>query len=351
MIKNTSVLKWFKKTMLIITIILVLLVLALTGFYFWAGSGTLSDEQLSEIISYRTSFKEPGEPEDTFTVMTYNIGYLSGMANSLPIRPPKTLFEKNMETFLNHLQKDPPHIIGFQEIDYHSHRSYYVDHLKAIAQHIGYPHAAMAVNWDKRYVPFPYWPPAAHFGPTLSGQAVLSRMPILETERIVLPKPTNKPFYYNHFYLDRLIQIVKIKLNAHTLIVLNVHLEAYHVETREIQAKQLLDVYRSYKDKYPVLLIGDFNCVPPDAPKKKDFIDEPEADFSGDKTITFFLNEPGLKPAYLLKHQGLTFPSGKPTRKLDYIFYTHETIELIDTHLIAIDSSDHLPLIMRFSFK
>lgn len=334
--------------MLIIFIVLIILILALIAFYFWAGSGTLENDQLSELITFRTEINEPSSKPDEFTVMTYNLGYLSGMSNNRALRPPKSFFDKNLEDFIQILENTQPHFIALQEIDYHSRRSYYTDQLETIARQAGFPFAAKAINWDKRYVPFPYWPPSIQFGPVLSGQAVLSRFPILETGRIVLPKPGNNPFYYNHFYLDRLIQTAKIKAGEQTIVLINIHLEAYHIETRESQAKKVLDIYRSYKKDYPVLLIGDFNSLPPDAVQKNNFSDELETDFSGDETIQLFLKEPGLKAAYLSKNQGFTFPSDRPTRKLDYIFYSHEKIQLIDTYLTPSGSSDHLPLYMRF---
>jgi endonuclease/exonuclease/phosphatase family metal-dependent hydrolase len=182
----------------------------------------------------------------------------------------------------------------------------------------------------------------------LSGQAVLSRWPILSTERIVLPKPKSKPFYYNAFYLDRLIQVVKIKIDNRDLIILNVHLDDMDRETRENQAKRLLNIYHSYKDNYPVLLTGDFNSIPPDAPQKKDFPDEPVTDFHNDRTIQFFLEDPGLKAAEITT---FTFPTNSPTRKLDYIFYTHDKIKLIKVFVPHIVSSDHLPTVLQFSFN
>jgi endonuclease/exonuclease/phosphatase family metal-dependent hydrolase len=94
--------------------------------------------------------------------------------------------------------------------------------------------------------------------------------------------------------------------------------------------------------------MGDFNTVPPNAPQKRNFQDEPETDFSIDKTIETFLKEKSLKAAELVN---LTFPTVKPTRKLDYIFYNHEKITLIEVSMPDIDSSDHLPLVMKFAFK
>lgn len=332
----------------ILAILLFVLILAFVIFYFWASSGTQPREKLSEIITYADTPEPPGTQE-IFTIMTYNIGYLSGMTNNQPVkRPDKAFFDKNMETFLQLLEEIQPDIIGFQEIDFHSKRSHYVNQLETIAEKAQYKYAAKAINWDRRYMPFPYWPPSLHFGRILSGQAVLSRWPILSTERIVLSKPKSTPFYYNAFYLDRLIQVVKIKIGSKNLIILNVHLDAIDRETRENQANRLLDIYRSYKDDYPVLLVGDFNSIPPDAPRKKDFPDEPVTDFRNDRTIQFFLEDPGLKAANTTT---FTFPTDSPTRQLDYIFYTHDKIQLIKVFVPTIASSDHLPTVMQFSLK
>lgn len=340
--------KVLKMSLTILAILLFVLILAFVIFYFWASSGTQPRDKLSEIITHTAALEPPGTQE-IFTVMTYNTGYLSGMTNNqLVKRPGKAFFDKNMESFLRLVEEIQPDVMGIQEIDFHSQRSHYVNQLETIAKKAGYPYAAKAINWDKRYVPFPYWPPSLHFGRVLSGQAVLSRWPILSTERIVLPKPKSKPFYYNAFYLDRLIQVVKIKIVGRDLIIFNVHLDAIDRETREGQAKRLLDIYRSYKDDYPVLLIGDFNSIPPDASRKKDFPDEPDTDFTNDRTIQFFLEDPGLKAADI---NTFTFPTDSPTRKLDYIFYTHDKIQLIKVFVPNIDSSDHLPTVMQFSLK
>jgi endonuclease/exonuclease/phosphatase family metal-dependent hydrolase len=346
--KRSILFKVLKMSLTILAILLFVLILAFVIFYFWASSGTQPRDKLSKLITYADT-PEPPQTQEIFTVMTYNMGYLSGMTNNQPVqRPGKAFFDKNMETFLQLLEATQPDIIGIQEIDFHSQRSHYVNQLGTIAKKAGYPYAAKAINWDKRYLPFPYWPPSVHFGRVLSGQAVLSRWPILSTERIVLSKPKSKPFFYNAFYLGRLIQVAKIKIDSRKLIILNVHLDDMDRETREEQAKRLLNIYRSYKDDYPVLLLGDFNSVPPDAPQKKDFQDEPEMDFRNDRTIVLFLEEPGLKAADIT---GFTFPTANPTRKLDYIFYTHDKIELIKVFIPNIASSDHLPTAMQFSLK
>lgn len=335
---------------LILGIIVALLVISFVIFYAWASSGSLPNNKLSEIVSFSPVQPQTGgNPHgDVFVLMSYNLGYLSGMTNNLPVTREKTLFDKNMSAVLALLNNLKPDILAFQEIDFNAKRSYYVNQFQTIGENAGYSYGASAVNWDKRYVPFPYWPPSIHFGKVVSGQAVLSTWPILTTERKVLQKRKDKPFYYNAFYLQRLVQITKIQTVEKELVLLNLHLEALDRETREVQAHTVLDIYRSYKDDYPVLIVGDFNSVPPTAEQKKDFKDEPETDFTGDETISLFLQEKSLQAAELSK---FTFPSDKPTRKLDYIFYNHAKIELIKIYTVEMNSSDHLPLIMEFSFK
>lgn len=335
----------------VIGIFIACVFLSLVIFYSWASSGAsaLPPEKLSEIIVF------PGPPTqsqgqgEVFTVMTYNIGYLSGMLNNLPIKTTKELFEENMQTTLQLLEKVEPDFIGFQEIDFHSRRSFYVDQVRSIAEKAGYKYAAVAVNWDKHYVPFPYWPPSVHFGKMLSGQAVLSRWPILSTQRFVLEKPAGRPFYYNALYLDRLIQVVKIKIKDKDIVILNVHLEAFDRETREKQAGKVLEMYRSFRNEYPVLVIGDLNSIPPDAAQKNNFLDEPDVDFTNDNTIGLFLAEKSLS---VTEPVTFTFPSDSPSRKLDHIFYNHDKITLIKAWVPErINSSDHLPLVMQFSLK
>jgi endonuclease/exonuclease/phosphatase family metal-dependent hydrolase len=342
-------LKKLKMAAILFCILFSVLFLGLAIFYYWASSGILPPEKLSQIIEFPGPLEQPSEHKDVFSVMTYNIGYLSGMLNNLPIKTTKEHFEKNMQTAIQLLQSLEPDFITFQEIDFQSRRSFYVDQLRTIAEKAGYKYAAVAVNWDKHYVPFPYWPPSAHFGKMLSGQAVLSRWPILSAQRVALEKPGGRPFYYKALYLDRLIQAVKIQIKEREIIILNVHLEAFDRETRERQAVKVLDMYRSFKDDYPVLVIGDFNCVPPDATQKNNFIDEPDIDFTNDNTIELFLAEKSLSAAEPVT---FTFPSDSPTRKLDHIFYNHDKITLVKSWVATgIACSDHLPLIIQFSLK
>ncbi len=289
--------------------------------------------------------------------MTYNIGYLSGMTNNLPVKTTADFFDDNLRKVNRVFSIIQPDFIGFQEIDFCSKRSFYRNQLDSLAQHTSYGYAALAVNWDKNYVPFPYWPPAAHFGRVLSGQALLSRYPIESQERIVLERPENLAFFYDPFYLDRLAQVVKVDVGR-TLVIVNVHFEAYNKQTRERQAETVLQICRNYIEEYPLLLIGDFNSLPPQTESTKEFPAKKSSGLEKEETIRLFLNEKFIEAAFpysmYVKDEKSThtFPSADPTKKIDYIFYNSNKIQPIESYVASMSdqASDHLPVVMRFKF-
>jgi endonuclease/exonuclease/phosphatase family metal-dependent hydrolase len=270
------------------------------------------------------------------------------MANNRAVEPGFDFYQHNLDQAIEVISETDPDIIGFQEIDYGAKRSFYQNQFDSIGLQCGYSFGGKAVNWDKNYVPFPYWPLSVQYGRILSGQGILSKFPILENQRIVLEKPEDNPAYYNAFYIDRLIQVSKLRIGEHNLIVMNVHLEAFDEETREIQGERVIEVYRKYCDQYPVLLIGDFNAEP-------EFYSDR---FNHKDIMVQFNSEPGLQPAisadeyYGERSDHYTFSSERPGKKIDYIFYNDSIQEVRSGVLRAAGTiSDHLPLYMEFTFS
>jgi len=327
------------RTVLIYVVLPALLLLL--GFYLWAQQGQLSEAQLhieQELTSPVVS------SADTLSIMTYNIGYLSGMTNNLPVKPEQQLFVANLEQAKQFLGRWQPDIIGLQEIDLGSQRSYQVNQVEQLGS--SYSWAITSVNWDKNYVPFPYWPPSVHFGKMLSAQAILSKFPLVSSGRKVLTGPQSAPFYYRAFYLDRLLQEVHLQIDGKTLTVLNVHLDAFDQSTRETQALEVMKVVEQYINKNPVILMGDFNARPPYANDK----------VTDEHTISMFLDHPQLslavdKETYLADESShFTFDTEQPFEKLDYIFYSHQSIEPVEVRTLSEAGviSDHYPVYMRF---
>ena len=235
---------------------LLILIIAFVIFFFWASSATLDENEYSKLLE--DDFIEIPVNDSVFSIVTYNIGYLSGMTNNRPIAKPKELFDDNLAIVLSETKKIDPDIIAFQEIDYNASRSYTVNQQEEIAK-LGFGYRAKAINWDERYLPFPYWPIRMQFGKVISGQSIISKYPLKEHQRIILSRVADEPYYRDVFYLERLAQVVKVVLNGKEVVLINTHLEAFDKATRIKQFDEVLQIFNEYKDKYPTILLGDFN--------------------------------------------------------------------------------------------
>lgn len=316
-------------------VIILSLVIVFVGFYFWASSSNFSSEEHAK--TFTNNYPLITNNDSVFSIVTYNIGYLSGMTNNLAVEKPKSLFDDNLELVLDKFKNLNADILAFQEIDFASKRSFDVNQQDEIAA-LGYNYVGQTVNWDKKYLPYPEFPISMHFGRILSGQSVLSKYKIEEQEKIELERNSTNPFYYDAFYIDRLAQIVKIKIQGKIVVIINVHLEAFHQPTRMNQTKKIIELYSIYSKKFPTILLGDFNS---DINYENACID---LLLKLPKTGTADFNKNAIQN---------TFNSEEPTERLDYIFYNTDFIKYIDGRVLTEfeQASDHLPLIMNFKFK
>jgi len=328
------------KTFKIISKLILSLFLLFIAFYFWASASNFEVDEYSKLIvnDYPTKITN----DSVYSIITYNIGYLSGMTNNLPIKKEQKFFDVNLELVLEQFKSLDPDFIAFQEIDFASRRSYDINQQNEIAK-LGYNFVGQAINWDKKYLPFPEFPISMHYGRILSGQSILSKYEITHQDRIELKRNTTNPFYYDAFYLDRLAQIVEINLakpnqKNQTLVVINIHTEAFHQETRLEQIKHIIQLYQTYNEEYPTILLGDFNS-------------DVNYENAG---IKLLLDLPNTGCAAFETNNIInTFDSEKPFERLDYIFYNTDFIEYIDGEVLSQfnQASDHLPLLMKFKLK
>lgn len=319
--------------LLIISISLTLIV-ALWISVLWASAPADTHIPANQLHSFKVNSK-PGT-KDTFSVMTYNVGYFSGMTNNLPLERTEQLFSENMQNGLKMLWNTQPDILGLQEVDYNANRSFHYNQQDTIALRLGYTHAYQSVNWNKRYVPFPYWPPSVQFGSLLSGQSILSLYPLASVVTKVLQAPNKFRLVRGRFYLDRLMQIAMVTLDDTDVMVINVHLEAFDKPTRVRQASEVLQTYEAYAQQYPVLLIGDFN-----------------SELQDDDAIDMIMKGMHISSALTSSPSNNTYSSRSPEVQIDHILYNNNFIEMVNARVIseAGEVSDHLPLLMNFTFK
>ncbi|MBE9158975.1 endonuclease/exonuclease/phosphatase family protein [Nodosilinea sp. LEGE 06152] len=322
-----------KNIILGVAIALGLPVVALVGTFAYISSPNGHEADYDNLVTYEEYSSGTANPEQ-LNVVSYNIGYLSGLTNQQAVERDKALFDANQATAIAALDAREPDILALQEIDFDAYRSFNRNQQYALSAALEMAFGAIAINWDKRYVPFPYWPPSAHYKQVISGQAVLSRYPIRRNERLVLEKVPTNPFYYNALYLDRVAQVTEIDVSGQTLIVINVHLEAFDAPTRIRQTQVVRELAEGYAKEYPVLLVGDFNSS-----LNRDEGNDP-------RSIGILLDSPVLASALPTAPSSFTFPSNQPQYVLDYIFYTPETLELVAAEVFAeaAQASDHLPV-------
>jgi len=320
-------------------------------FFFWASSGFDDADPLSWAPERVPGVPERRDPASSrLRFATWNIAYGRGWKDDAAGLRPESEIRANLAGIARALRTLDADVVALQEVDFDSARSYRIDEVAFLAREAGYPWAARIETWHCRYVPFPYWPPSRHYGRVVSGQAVLSRYPILSDVRHLLPQPPN-PFWYNAFYLHRSIQQVEIDLGGgRAVTVLNAHLEAFHQGNREDHARRLADRVRGLGGR-PVVALGDMNAIPPEATLRKAFPDEPGTDMTTDATIATLRGaadgEAFLPSAYRDDERStFTFPAHAPNRRLDYVFFAGPLDRADGRVAREVGAlSDHLPVV------
>ncbi len=288
-------------------------------FIFWAKSSSLSEKESSVVTTNNVT--TPIVNDSIYSIMTYNIGHLSGLYTDTSAKSP-LFYEDNFNESSKLFKAINPSIIAFQDIDFNSSRSYKTNQSQEFAK-LGYNYIAEAVYWDKNYIPAPYWPLSKQTGKVVSGQSIISRLPIESQERIVLENELNLPFYKKIFRQDRIAQIVKLKIDNKIVVLINVHLEDASKSARVTQFNYVLNLFNEYSKNHPTILLGDFN--------------------SSIKKSEAFVHK-------LLEMQDIGHSVYK---NLDYIFYNKRSIDMVSSKVLDefTGIANHLPILMHFKLK
>lgn len=319
-------------------LLLAILLLAMGGFLWWASGPGLPPDQWpsSGIQIIGTPTKASKTVPKQVTVVSYNMGYASGDQNNRGHVLSRLEIEKNLQAMALELKELGPDLVFLQEVDFASRRSYGISQMKYLAKALALPYSAHAITWNKRYVAWPYWPLNRHFGKLVSGQAILSRYPLEDLKILTFPKPQDNAFWYNWFYIDRLVQRVQVLLGDQKLTVYNVHLEAFSNSTRQEQLQGLLDWVKQSGNPHQIVA-GDFNL------RWESTQADPRQMEEEKSQLQEFQREAQIQMTAPEGPQ-LTFPSWKPEKRIDFIFYS-PGLSLEDEGIIAgLLASDHLPV-------
>ncbi|MEM9385558.1 MAG: endonuclease/exonuclease/phosphatase family protein [Pseudomonadota bacterium] len=299
---------------------------------------------------------EASSSPQTLRLLIWNIawGYGEGSTGAGSKRA-QSHFEQTMAAMGAVVRDAGADIVLLQEVDFDATRSYHQDQAQAIALAAGLPYVARGVSWRANWVPFPYWPPADHFGRMSSGGAILSRFALSEHRMELFPKPERNPLHYNLFYLFRYAQQVTAATPFGEVQLVNLHLEAYDGVNRVRQAKMLADRLRGELPALTVLA-GDLNAIPPEAPVQAGFVDAPDTSFLGDETLQMLRSIGGLRDVVAARDYRInpsayyTFPASDPSRTLDHAL-VGAGFEVREARVYqkAGQLSDHLPLLVTLA--
>lgn len=148
------------------------------------------------------------------------------------------------------------------------------------------------------------------------GVGLLSKHPIIKSERILLPNPEPAKE-------QRVLLVAEIELpDGNSLTFMCTHLEVSSSKTRQAQISFINEEIK--KIKTPILLAGDLNATPHDQEIKEGFAS--------------WIN---------LTDTSYTFSTKEPKIKIDYIYgYPTQNFQLISTKVHTdCKLSDHLPVI------
>ncbi|MBL0387590.1 endonuclease/exonuclease/phosphatase family protein [Tumebacillus sp. ITR2] len=220
-------------------------------------------------------------------VATYNIHIGKDAENKL-----------NLEETIKTLQETDADIIGLQEIERHSPRSRFEDQPRLIAEALGLHY---------------HFEPALTVGPFQFGNALLSRYPILSTERIQLKSAKE----------DRVALLATLQVRGEPVRVMVTHLGLLQGErARDVEA---LDK-RLREEETPLLVLGDFNT-----------------DLTSVELKPWLANLHPTTPERIE-----TFPgSGE---QIDYVL-TSKQFKATKSYTVTSSASDHVPLVSELDWN
>lgn len=236
-------------------------------------------------------------------IVLYNIRYGTGGGFCFPWQGYFRQTGGNVGAIADFLCGLNPDIVGLVEVDSGSFRHRLQPQAEQIAGKLGHYHAYMS----KYHV-----------------DALINRIPVLNKQgNAFLTKGTIQQQQFHYF--EKGVKRLVIELELEELTIFLVHLSLKF----RVRHHQLQELYAMVKaTTKPYIVAGDFNAL------------------WGDHETALFLGATGLKNAN--QWGQATFPSWRPRRQLDYLFYS-EGIQIQHFEIPAVPYSDHLPLVCDFS--
>lgn len=324
---------------------------------------TLTDYKPDKIIKLVENPNAETIKQDTFDLMTWNIGY-AGLGAEMDffydggkkVRPTEKLSQKYLNGIKSFVKStDSVDFWLLQEVDVNSRRSYHHNEVQEIENENTAFTPVFAMNYDVQFVPVPIYEP---MGSVEGGILMLSKPVPEEAARYAYPLIASWP--NKLFLLDRCFILEKFPMtNGKELLVLNTHNSAY-VYDSALRLKELKIIKQKMLEEYAkgnyVIAGGDWNANPP--------LFKPSADYDGHRFVASVVK---MNPDLFPHGWQWTFDSTAPTNRQNYqafvkgengtttidYFIVSPNIKVIQTKTIDLDFkySDHNPVFIKISLN
>jgi endonuclease/exonuclease/phosphatase family metal-dependent hydrolase len=315
--------------------------------------------------------EEPEAVPQTLSVMTWNVKFGGGRVDFFfDCFGDRALMNRrevndHLDGIVSLIREVDPDIILLQEVDVGSKRTVFIDQLQRILDETSLNYGAYASQWRVDFIP------SDGLGAMDNGNAILSKWPLTQAERVALPRRADQSGLERYFYLRRNFLRAEMRLpDGRSLWFANVHADAYgEAGTKEEHIALFYEELERLSIAGDLTIAGgDFNAIPPDSMQQHDFPDsvcEDEEFIADDYRMEnewlrpFYQNFSAAVPlADYAADNALHFThtvdsGGFWNRKLDYLFtngqWTPESsLTLQSASRGGFDTmplSDHAPLI------
>ena len=250
----------------------------------------------SLLFSFDAPVANAAEPS-RLRILCYNIHYGQG-----------TDGKYDLQRLADVIKGTKPDLVALQEVDVGVKRSGRVHQARRLAELTG-----MTVRYG----------PTQHYQGGLYGNAVLTRLPILDV--VIQPLPYTESTPERVTYPRGVIAITVCGPDGKPLRFISTHFQHNVAEDRLAEAKAINKLF-GRDDKMPTILAGDMNAVPDSDPIRELL-----------KRWSNATDEPASPTA----------PSKNPTSRIDYIFYRPASMFHVSHTKVIEESlaSDHRPVL------
>jgi endonuclease/exonuclease/phosphatase family metal-dependent hydrolase len=329
-------------------------------------------EQAATEYTAKTFSTPPNK--DTLTVVTWNIRFGIGRAKWFGDSCGElVLFDTDeiqdgLELLAAKITAMDADILLLQEVDIDSKRSAYIDQVQWLLDNTAMNYGVYASMWEVQFVP------SDGLGRVNTGNAILSRWPLSEAERIQLSLRGDQDDLVRAFYVRRNVLRAKVNYPGSLFWAVDIHASAFsNDDTKQkqyVEFKDVLDELNAQGEHF--VSGGDLNELPPGA-VKNNYCDNdrcpnesPEkdegCDFSNETTWISALFDsyvPAVSLVNYLQDENSYFTHASThdasderyqwNRKLDYLFTNTDWVPRSTvTHQDAVLESDHVAVAAKW---